>query len=238
MPKMSGSGQRLIVDGVDISGSVTAIGGANVSVNLAAHTGLDKYALERIALLASGSLQVATWFDPTGSHDAFKDSPQSDAEATLLFPGGAGQPVAHITAEKASYSLTRSADASFTGAADFQSTGGSPLVWGKQLSVGAETFVGAAQTISLDSGAGTTGGYWFVQCLALTGTDVIIDLETSSDDGVGDGWASYGGGSVTFAAVGGEMIAIPDATAVEQYVRADISGTFTSTDLLIGYAHG
>jgi len=236
MAKINGIKQELVVNGLQIGASITQISRGSVDVNLGENTGLDKGALERIALLASGGLEVGCWFDPTGAHLAFQTAAVDDVIASYLFAGGAGNPAATMVGAQATYNTNRGADASLTGTASFQSSNGEPLRWGKQLTAGLEALTGAHTTPSVDSNAATNGGYWVAHCTALTGTDVTVDLEMSSSGG--GPFASYGGTSLTFTGVGAQIVEIPDVTVMDQFVRAAIAGTFTNATVMVGYAHG
>ncbi len=93
------------------------------------------------------------------------------------------------------------------------------------------TTASTGATASQDDGASSAlGGVAHLHITAFTGTDIIVTLEDSADNSV---WATL----ATFATASGtgaERISFTGT--VERYVRANITGTFTSATIAVAYA--
>ncbi len=66
--------------------------------------------------------------------------------------------------------------------------------------------------------------------MSFTGTDIVIAVQESSDDGAGDAFADVTNGVFTSAAaIGSERIATTNTDAIEQYLRINTTtvGGFT-----------
>lgn len=230
MAKQSGLGDNLIIDGFNVSGdvgSIDTIEGARAVQEL---TGLDKYAKERGLLVSDSKMEFTAYFNPPGSHQQFSALPQGDRLATYCRGTGLGFPAVTLTAKQTDYQGTRGDDGSLTFKVPLVGADGEPMTWGEQLTDGQETFTAGASTGSKDLGAVGTNVALIVHVMEFTGTDITITFEESSDDGAGDAWSPISGATATLTDNGAVKFLAP---LTEQFIRATISGTFTTADLMI-----
>ncbi|SDU42653.1 hypothetical protein [Jiangella alkaliphila] len=234
MAKQTGMGDNLYVDGFDVSGDTQSLGriaGGPAPLDL---TGIDKSAFERKGGLRDGGIDWTAFWNPENAHLAVSTLPRADRVVSYFRGTALGSPAACMVAKQIGYDPTRNADGSLTAALQTQANQFG-IQWGRQLTVGRETFTAAADTDGLNLGAaGAFGLQAFLHVLALDGDDVTVTLEGSSDDGAGDAYAAITGGAFTEATdVGAQRIATAANLAVEQWIRAAVTGTFTSVDLAV-----
>lgn len=234
MAKQTGLQQNLIIGGTDVSGDVGSIDETSSARATQDTTGIDKAAYERLMLLADGKLDFSAYFNPTGIHPVLAALPTSDVLCSWLVdvrPGGAAFT---ITGKQVSYDPSRPDDGSLALKTSIVGSDGYPPHWGVLLTDGRETFTTADTTGSHDLGAAQLGALFTVHLTAFTGTDVTVSFEASSDDGAGDAFALIDPAAThTFTAAGAVSIRLADTVNVEQFVRANITGTFTSAELTI-----
>lgn len=233
MGKQTGLGDNFYIAGYDISGdvqSISRIGGGPMALEM---TGIDKSAFERQGGLRDGGMAFVTYFnDATGQAvPVLKGRPTTDVIAAYCRGTTLGNPGAACVAKQLNFDPNQGNDGSLTFTVDIQSTLYG-LEWGKQLTAGKRTDTGAANGTGVDFGVGSTtfGLQAFLQVFSLTGTNVDVKLQESSDNGAGDAWVDVTGGafaSVT-AAPAVERIQTARDLTVERYLRVVTSGVFTS----------
>ena len=239
MSKQTGLNSGLLVGASDISGDVGALTtiGSPRSVHLV--TGIDKSAPERNLGLSDGIIEFAPWYNAVGAHVDLAALPSTDIQVSAFLPKTQGSVVASLLAKQINYDWTRDQAGNLTGAVQALASAGVALEMGVQLTAFLDTFTTAAATSSVDNRAATTGGAVIVHCTAFTGTDLVIDLQESTDDGAGDAFADVDVSvQVTVTAPGVQRLEIGEAIGVERYVRANITGTFTTADVAIIYVSG
>jgi hypothetical protein len=241
MAKQSGLGDNFLLQGYDLSGDIGSLDSIASPMSPLTATGIDKSAVERIPGLRDGSMEFMSYFnDAAGaSHTRLSTLPTTDVIGTYLRGTTRGNAGAGIVAKQANYDLSRGDD----GAATFKTTLSAAdhgVVWGEQLTAGKETFVVASPTTSIDGnnygGSGTTnfGIEAFLQVTALTGTNAVVTIQSSSDNAVGDPFSLFTGSAFTsMTAVGAQYLATTTTQAVERYLRINVTGTFTSVTLAV-----
>lgn len=235
MSKTTGLGDNMYVGGTNLSGdvgSISQIGGGPAVIEM---PGIDVYAQERYGTVRSGRVQWVSWFNPTRAHPVLSALPTADTLVTYCRGTTLGAPAACCIGRQLNYDATRGADASLNFALDVQSDGYG-LEWGVQLAAGPRVDAGPTDGGSVDLGAaGAFGAQFYLQVLDLDGTDVTVTIEQSSDDGVGDAFAAVTGGAFTAvtAAPAWQRIQTARDQAVERYLRAVTTGTFTTATISV-----
>lgn len=232
--KQTGLGAGLLVDGAEISGDVGSVETIRGGTEPLVVTGLDKSAIERIGGRRDGQITFTAFFnDAAGAaHPTLKTLPTADRYVSYLHRRTTlGSPAAAIAAKQIGYDATRGTDGSFTFAVDAQANGFG-LEWGQLLTPGVRVDGGVPTNgASLDHGASTAFGaqaYLFVT--AVTATLASINVQESSDNGVGDPFANVTG--LDFALTGAstpgaQRKATAAGLTVERYLRVATSGAFT-----------
>jgi hypothetical protein len=233
MAKKSGLGQQFYLDGVDLSGDTGSASAISAPRQVQVSTGIQKSAIERLHLLRDGTFDWSSYFNPSGAHAELSTLPTGDRIANWLTGTVLGDPAFGIVCKQLSYDPTRAADGSMTIAVQGRANGFG-LEWGDTLTAGAENFTGAANGDGVDFAASTNFGLQaYLQVLGLTGTDVTVTLQDSSD-GSSD-WAAIGAG-VAFAAasaVGAQRIQTDRDETIRRHLRIVVSGTFSSATLAV-----
>lgn len=136
MSKQTGLGDQLLVEDSggtarDISNDVTNHT-LNLPQNLQDVTGLDKSAMERLALLNDGQIQISGVFNPAAnmSHDVFKS--KANVRTVTYRVGGNtnGNPQVSMDMLVENYNLSRGADGSLTWQASLSLADGTVPTWG------------------------------------------------------------------------------------------------------------
>ena len=238
MAKQSGLGDNLYVGGYNLSGdvgSLSRIGGGPAAIDV---TGIDKSAIERIGGQRDGSLQFSSFFnDAAGqSHPVLSALPRSDVVVSYFRGTTIGNAAASLVGKQINYDGSRADDGAFTFSVDAQANAFG-LEWGRMLSAGIATAVGAGGTTSVDLGTGTTafGFQAYLHVFSFTGTDATIKIQQSSDNNVGDPWADITGGAsfpqITAARVSHRITGVSATTSMERYVRLSITTTGGFTNM-------
>lgn len=234
MPKQGGLGDRLYLDGVDLSGDINSLRRLGGGPALADVTHQDKNAVERTGTSRDGGLQFVSYFNPVRAHPKLDDLPNADVIATYLRGSAATMPAAGIVGKQVDYPWARDADGGLTLPVDVPANG-SDVEWGRGYVGGvSRTDAGPVNGTGVDDGAATdTGLIAYLQVLAFTGTSATVAVQHSSDNGSTDPYADV----LTFAAVttapGAQRVTIADDTAVEAWLRVRTTGTFTSLTLFV-----
>jgi hypothetical protein len=133
MAKESGLGMTCTVDDVGGTGRAITNDVSDVQIgtpnSLQDVTGLDKSAIERLILLADGSVTLQGFFNPAAnlSHDVFKEAGQTAVGRTVVIvhSGQTFTAEMHIT----SYVVARGADGSLTWTAALELSNGTAPAW-------------------------------------------------------------------------------------------------------------
>lgn len=240
MTVSSGVGGRGFLDEYNLSDNVTSIARLEASSDQLVKTVLSDEAQRRLPGRNQGFLQLMSNFDDaTGkSHDALTDFPASSANRILTYlhratRGAVGisiyglqQQLAYVVSENGDLNL----NASLVG-------NGFGLEMGHTLTAGLETSTGAESLAGVDDGAGAATDFGlqaYLHVTAFTGTSVDISIEDSDDNGSGDAYAAVPGAA--FTTVTGptfERIQTSRTTNVKEWLRVDLSGTYTNLALVV-----
>lgn len=235
MAKQSGLGDRLYVNGYDLSGDVGAIQTLGSKVGEQNVTGIDKDAMERLQLLHDAELTFNNFFTGDTSdtnnehaHERLRDLSVT-AMCTYLRGTTPGNGAAGLVAKQFEYSLDRQASGALLGTVNAKAAGGSPLEWGVVL--GEATFTGTGNGTVVDLGAahGIDAMALYLHALAFSGTSATVIVQTDDNSGMATP-STYG----TFAAVdtAHDYERLYVASAPERYIRLRVSGgTFSTVTL-------
>jgi hypothetical protein len=229
--KQTGLGDRLLVSGYDISGDTQSIGNLSTPIATLEQTGIDKFAIERNFGIAEAQGEFTSFFNDAddAEHEVLKTLPRSNGHLMYLRGVGYGRSGFASVGKRIQYDGNRGDDGSLTFSVGFQSDG-FVADWGVQLTDGIQTLTTAGNTDGVPVPAASFGWQAHLQVLAFTGTSATIKLQTSSDDGDTDPYADLAGGS--FATVTGRtwerLASSSDTATVEDYVRLNVAGTFSS----------
>lgn len=235
MAKQSGLGSALLVGGNDLSGDISSLDTISAPMAVLDVTAINQSAPHRLGGLRSGDLQFTSWFDPAlgAEHAVLSTLPTSDVTCTAVIgpaPFTVGGPAACLTGKQLNYDGTRGADGSLSFKVEVQSDG-SGLEWGELLTAGLRTDTAATNGTGKDETAGTTfGAQAYLQLTGLTGTDVTVKVQHSTDN------STYTD-LVTFAQVttapSAQRVAVTGT--VNRYVRVSTvtTGGFTSATFAV-----
>jgi hypothetical protein len=232
MAKQSGLGDRFYLGGIDLSGDVGAIDNLHGGPSAQDMTGIDKSGFERVGGLKDSAIEWSSWFNPTNAHAQLSTLPTTSRVATYLRGLGLGVPGAGLVAKQLNYDPKRAADGTLQLAVSCQGSDGFPLDWGVQATPGVRTDTTATNGATLDNGTavinagvpGATpyGAVAYLHVLGLTGTTATVTVQHSTD---GTTWSTLAAFAAA-TAVGAQRVEV--AGAVNRYVRAISTGTFTS----------
>lgn len=230
--KQTGLGHGFWLGGNDLSGDVTQLGRIGGGPAALECTGIDKYGYERTGGLFDGEVSLITWWSPTTNHPVLSALPTADIVEAYVCVPGLGNPIANLVAKQPNYDGDRAADGSFT--FGVQGLGnGYGIEWGTQLSAGKITHTTGTTVASVDGGATAATDFGcaaYLHVFALTGTNVVVTLEHSSDDLAWDTLLTF----TSATAVTAERVAVAAGTgAIERYVRIVTTGTFTSATFAV-----
>lgn len=192
--KITGLGSNFYIGGYDLSGDVTALTGVSTPLATLDVTAINKFAHERLAALADGTMTVATVYDvDTGKeHLTLSPMPRTDTIGTFMVGTGVGNAAASINAKEVSSDTTRANDGMLTRATALQANGYG-LEWGRQMTAGVRTDTAATNGTSyatqavgdpLMRSAAATGNYASTPdtaVLDITG-DIDIRVKVAMDD--------------------------------------------------------
>lgn len=182
--KLTGLGSNFYIGGYDISGDVNALGSIATPIATLDVTGIDKYAHERLAGLADGTMSFTTIFDADAGKEqqVLSAMPRTDTIGTFFVSTGIGNAAASINAKEVSYAPTRGNDGMLSSVTELQGNGYG-LEWGVQLTAGKRTDTAATAGSAFDNGASSTHGCQvYMQVFSFSGTDATITVESASDN--------------------------------------------------------
>lgn len=231
MAKETGLGDRLFVDGIDLSGNIQSVGNISGGPMALDMTDITQSAYERRGGLRTGNMDLTTFFDDATSaaHPTLKGLPTTDRIVTYLHGQTIGKPGACLVAKQIGYDPTRDQAGNLTLATNATSNGYG-LEWGEQLTAGKRTDSGAANGTSLDytatPGQTAFGAQLYVHLFAFTGTSVTIKVQDSPDNST---WADLPGAtSGALTAVGAIRAVTGSTETVDRYLRVVTTGTFSN----------
>lgn len=228
MPKQSGLGDNLYVNGVDVSGDVGSLGRVGGSMEVLDVTAINKSAFERLGGVRDGSIEFSGFFNdaPLQLHQTLRGLPTSDVQVAYFRGTAVGNQAAVCIAKQANYDPTRGTDGSLTVAVQALANGYG-LEWGQQLTPGKVTIGAAGNQPSIDTGgASAFGAQAYLQVLGFTGTSATVAVQDSADNSA---FAAVTG--LTFAAAtatGTQRLETARNATIRRYLRASVSGTFSS----------
>jgi hypothetical protein len=238
MAKQTGLGDRLYVDGFNLSGDIGSLGGIGGGNEPLPVTGIDKEAMERLGGLRDGQMEFTAYFNPATdqAHPVLAALPVADRILTYLRGVALGGHAASLLGKQIGYDPSRGDDGSLTFTVNAQANGFG-IEWGHNLTAGIHTSTGAEDLDGFDDGAGAATDFGlqaYLQVLAFDGTDADIVLEDSDDDGAGDAYAPITGAAFpTITDVGAHRIETGRTENVKEWIRASITGTYTSIDFVV-----
>lgn len=231
MTKETGLGDRLFVNGFDLSGDIGSIQTIKRTVGEFNATGINKEAIERLQLLADGEINFNNYFTGTGASGAHERLRNLATTAVVTYfrgttNGGTG---AGLVAKQFDYTLNRAANGGLMGAVQCKTSGGVATEWGYILDVDATSTTGAgeAQSDEVDLGAshGIDDMAFYIHCTAFSGTDATVIIQTDDNDSFSSP-TTYKTLTQITAARAYERIEA--GWAPERYIRWRVSGTFTT----------
>lgn len=243
MPKASGLMQALFCGGFDLSGDFASVDTIQTSRRVIDVTGLNTSSRERIYGRGDGRIDGTTHFNDAAGrgHDVLSVMPTTDTMFISCVGTTLGDPAAAMArAKQVTYGTRVKED----GGIEAKVSAVSDLYgveWGRLLTAGKRTDTTATNGSSYDFGAASASGlHAYLMVFSLTGTNVVVTLEQSSDNGVGDAWAAVTGGAFTSATAAPSLqrIATADGQAVERYLRAVTTGTFTDAQFAVVVVRG
>jgi hypothetical protein len=228
MAKQTGLGDRLFVDGYDLSGdigSIQSVRGGPAAMDV---TDITQSGYGRLGGHRDGGIDFTSWFDKAAlaSHPALSTLPTADRIVSYFHGQTIGNTCASCVAKQIGYDGIRAADGSFplTVAA---TSNGYGVEWGLQLTAGKRTDTTATSPATgLDGTASSAlGAQAYLHVFSFTGTSVTVTLQDSADNAT---FAAIASPMVFTAATGRTSERIAVTGTVRRYVRAITTGTFSS----------
>jgi hypothetical protein len=235
--KQTGLGDRLLVDGVNLSGDIGALDSITSMREEIENTGIDKSAKERLLGQRDGAMEFSAFFNDaatTGAHVNLKTLPRTDRVITYCRGFGTGSAAASMVAKQIDYAGERDDKGAFTFKVESLANAYG-LDWGVQYTNGLRTDTAATNGSSVNFGAATAFGLSaYLHVISFTGTSCTVKLQESSDNAAGDAFADVVGGSFgAQTAIGASRIQTSPTLAVEQYLRVVTTGTFSECTFLV-----
>jgi hypothetical protein len=238
MAKDHGLGNSLYISGIDVSGEARNWD-VTSPVQMLDTTGLRKAANERITGQRSGTFKWNSHFDPlSAGYAALAALPYTDAVITLPHRETLGQVALCTVTKQIGYDPQRDDKGQVLFAVDEQ-TNASWADWGVLATPGLRTDIAATNGAGVDHGstpALAVGLQAYLHVSALTGTNVVVKLQHSADDAVGDPYTDVTGAAFTSvtAAPNGQWLATSRTLQIKRWVRVVTTGVFTSATFAVG----
>lgn len=233
MAKSSGLGDRLFVNGIDISGDIGSLSGVHGGPALLDVTDITQSGMDRIGGLRDGGLTFTSFMNDSLSVPVLKTLPRTDVLVTYLRGAAIGNAAASCVAKQLNYDANRGGDGALTFTTEAQANAFG-LEWGEQLTAGIRTDTAATSPATgLDTAASAAFGLQaYLHVFAFTGTSVTVTLQDSADNST---FAAIGAGvSFTAAsAVGAQRLVTANTQTVRRYVRAITTGTFSNAQFAV-----
>ena len=225
--KQGGLGVKVFVGGVDVSGDIGSLQNLSTPQAVGIDTGVDKYAIERIALKKDGDIGIQTWWNSTGVHLVMAALPTAD----VLFsywqsPLAIGGECFSMIGKQLNYDPVRADDGMLTTGVHAQANAFG-AEWGESLTAGIRTDTAATNGASLDGGAQTAfGAQAYCHVFSVTGTSMTVKIQDSADN---VSFADVAGLTFTTVAAGsklGQRLATANNATIRRYLRAVTTGAF------------
>lgn len=213
--------------GIDCSGDIGSIDSASLTMADIDATGIDKTYHERLPGLVDAQLGYTAHFNPaTGASFPLERVLMGADGAAIWIAGSAiGSAAYAIQGLNDTLPVARSGAGQLTVKPRFLSDAG-VAGWGFVLLNNTDT-TGATHTAVDDGASSAFGAGLFVILLGLTGTNVTVTVEDSSDNVT---FAAVTGLTVTFtgSTTGYAYVETSGTATINRYVHVVTSGTFTS----------
>jgi hypothetical protein len=234
MTKLAGMGDRLAVDGFDVSGSIGSL--SNIHGGLAALdvTDITQAGPARLGGERDASIEFSAWLEDTavtGGHAVLSALPTGQRVVTYSRGTAFGSFAASMVARQINYDPNRGTDSSLTLAVSTQADG-SGLEWTDLLTPWPRTDTTATNGASQDFGAVSTlfGAQAYLQVFSVTGTSITVKLQDSADNAT---FADISGAAFTAAtARGAQRLALANNATIRRYVRVATTGTFSNAQFV------
>jgi len=243
MPKESGLGDLLFINGYDVSGDIGSLGRIACPRPTLDVTGINSSARERVQGPADGAIAFRSWFnDAAGQEHAALKAKTDPAYCMAVCGGAQGDPCAMLVAVQTNYDGDRGADGSLALAVEALAKGhisGMPtnagLEWGT-LVAQKQTIASAGATVGEVTAQTTAGAALQLQVFSVaSGTPTFVAQDSSDTTNGSDGsWATLK--TFTIQAQGAERQTV--AGTVEKGVRLNAIGTFTDAVVAMGIRRG
>ncbi len=205
-------------------------------------TGIDKSAHERVAGRLDGAIEATSWFnDATDQqHDILSALPRTSVHGLYVCGNTIGASAAGLVAKQVNYDGSVEEDGTYKFETELLAADGYPLAWGDMLTAYPRTDGSTATNgSSVDNAAATSAGaVAYLQVFAITSGTATITVESSSDDGSGDAFATVTGLSFTVTTQGGQRAATAVDASIERYLRVATSGTFAGLSFALMVSRG
>lgn len=236
MTKQSGMGDRLFVNGVDLSGDIGSLSSIHGGPAVQDVTDITQSAISRLGLLRDGGIDYTAWFDKAAgaAHKTLSVLPYTDVQMMYLRGTAIGNAAAAVIAKQVNYDPNREASGALSWGVSTQGNGVG-LEWGEQLTAGIRTDTTATNGLGYDGlAASAFGGQAYLQVFALTGTSVTVKIQDSADNAT---FADVTGLTFTAAtAAGTQRLQTLNTATVRRYVRAVSTGTFSNAQFAVMFA--
>lgn len=228
MTKQTGLGDRLMIDGFDVSGSIGSLSKINGGPKALEVTDITQGGPSRLGGQRDGGIDFQAWMEDTavtGGHAVLSTLPTGQRIVSYYRGATLGVFSACLVSRQINYDPNRANDGALTLGVSTQSDG-TGLDWGETLTAVPRTDTTATNGTGLDFGAVSTtfGGQAYLQFSSITGTSCTVKLQDSADNST---FADLAGAAFTAAtARGAQRLAF--SGTVRRYVRVATTGTFTN----------
>jgi hypothetical protein len=225
------------VHGFDLSGDVGSLSRIGASKSVLEVTSIDKSGVERLTKLGDGAIEFRTFFNDAAekSHVALKAVPTTDIIAMYVQGGAVGDEAACLVGKQSNYDHERGEDGSLA-ATVLVEANAVPLEWCLMLTAGIDTFASSGAGASKNDGASSANGLrGYLEIVDIASGTPTVVIEDSPNNST---WTTL----KAFAAVtaGNEPTAerVTVTGTVDQYLRLNLTGTFTDADIAVAYQRG
>lgn len=228
MAVQSGLTSNLYVAEYDLSTDIQAFQ-SETSRNLLSTSGIADGAERRILGRADGSVNWTGYWDTAAAqhHPVISALPTSDRIVSLFIGQTVGGPGGSLPAKVITYAPSFNTDGSLLVNVSAMANA-KALEWGEMLTTGKQTFAsGTVNGTSVNGGGATAFGLSaYLHVFSLGSGSPTVKLQDSAND------SSFsditGGGFTTVSGATSERIQTATNGAVRQYVRVNVSGTYTN----------
>jgi len=237
MTKQTGLGDRLAIDGFDVSGSIGSLGNIHGGPAVLAVTDITQSGIARLGGERDGGIEFASWMEDTavtGGHVVLSALPTGDRIVTYSRGTAFGAFSANLIARQINYDQNRGNDGSLTQSVSTQADGFG-LEWCDLLTPWPRTDTTATNGASQDFGAVSTlfGAQAYLQVFSVTGTSVTVKLQDSADNST---FADIAGAAFTAAtARGAQRLQLASNATIRRYVRVVTTGTFSNASFVCAF---